>query len=84
MKIGFTKNFIKQSKKLEVSSKLKLQARIEIFVKNPLDPMLRNRALKGKYSDYRSIDITGDLRALYLQKTDEAIFDLVGTHSQLY
>lgn len=46
------------------------------------DPVLRNHQLKGKYKGYRSIDVTDDVRALYLQKEHEAIFDAVGTHSQ--
>ncbi|GAC1388238.1 MAG: hypothetical protein NVS1B7_8360 [Candidatus Saccharimonadales bacterium] len=58
--------------------------RITVFSNNPLHASLRNHALKGKYKQYRSIDITGDYRALYLQEADEAIFDVVGTHSQLY
>ena len=62
----------------------KLQEKIKLFADNPLAPTLRNHALKGKYKEYRSIDITGDVRALYLQQDNEAIFDAVGTHSQLY
>jgi len=45
---------------------------------------LRDHQLKGKYKQYRSINITGDYRALYLLRGDEAIFDVVDTHSQLY
>ncbi len=84
MRVAYSKNFIKQSKKLSPDLRTKLVSRIVTFVKNPLDPTLRNHALKGKHSGYRSIDITGDIRALYLQNNDEAIFDAVGTHSQLY
>jgi YafQ family addiction module toxin component len=84
MSIAYSKNFIKQAKKLSPDLRRKLQIKIEIFINNPLDQSLRNHALKGKYKDYRSIDITGDVRALYLQNNNEAIFDTVGTHSQLY
>lgn len=84
MKISYSKNFIKQSKKLNKSVRLRLIARIEIFNKNPLDQELNNHPLKGKYKRYRSINLTGDYRALYLVIGDEAVFDVVGTHSQLY
>lgn len=84
MTISYSKNFIREAKKLNKQQQQKLQERIELFNKNPLHPVLRNHALKGKYKTYRSIDITGDVRALYVQKEDEAIFDTVGTHSQLY
>jgi addiction module RelE/StbE family toxin len=84
MQVSYSKNFIKQAKKLSPELRKKLHERIVVFCDNSLHPLLRNHALKGKYKKYRSIDITGDVRALYLQKENEAIFDTIGTHSQLY
>ena len=84
MTIAYSKNFIKQAKKLPPETRKKLLERVHVFAGNQLHPTLRNHQLKGKYREYRSIDVTGDVRALYLQKEDEAIFDAVGTHSQLY
>jgi len=84
MIISYSKAFIREAKKLSPQQRQKLQEKMRIFVNNPLHPTLRNHALKGKYKAYRSIDVTGDLRALYLQKENEVIFDTVGTHSQLY
>lgn len=84
MTIQYSRDFIKQAKKLSPGLRRKIQERIELFRDNPIHPTLRNHALKGKYKAYRSIDITGDVRALYVQREDEAIFDAVGTHSQLY
>lgn len=84
MTISYSKNFVKQAKKLSPETRKKLLERIEIFSGNPLHPLLRNHPLRGKHKDYRSIDVTGDVRALYIQKENEAIFDAVGTHSQLY
>lgn len=84
MNISYSKNFIGQAKKLNPKTRQRLLERIELFSDNPLHPTLRNHQLRGKYKDFRSIDITGDIRALYLQREDEAIFNVVGTHSQLY
>ena len=84
MKISFSRNFIKQARKLNPELRTKIQEKMELFSSNPIHPSLRNHQLRGKYKNYRSIDITGDLRVLYLQRGDEAIFDTVGTHSQLY
>ncbi len=84
MTAAYSKDFIKQAKKLNPDLRKKLQQRIKVFSKDSLDPELRNHALKGKHKDYRSIDITGDKRALYLQQSNETIFDAVDTHSQLY
>ena len=84
MNISFSKNFLKRAKKLDPGTRAKLTASIQLFVNNPLNPKLRNHPLKGKYKSYRSIDVTSDIRALYIQEEDQAIFDTVGTHSQLY
>lgn len=84
MKISYSKNFIKQSKKLDQKIRKKLVNRIELFMDNPLDIELNNHALKGKYKKYRSINVTGDYRALYLTQNDRVIFDMVGSHNQLY
>ncbi len=84
MKISYSKNFIKQSKKLNPKLRKQLVQRITLFSTNPLNSQLRDHQLKGKYKQYRSIDVTGDFRALYLLNGNEAIFDMVGTHSQLY
>ena len=73
-----------QAKKLTPKLRQKLLERIEMFAENPLHPTLRNHQLKRKWKEYRSIDVTGDVRAIYLQREDEAIFDTIGTHSQLY
>ncbi|MES2971639.1 MAG: type II toxin-antitoxin system mRNA interferase toxin, RelE/StbE family [Patescibacteria group bacterium] len=86
IQIGTTKHFDKQYKKLRVAVKQRFQERIEVFKVNPLDPELRNHAIKGKkYQGHRSIDITGDIRALYAEKDGEMIiFGFIGSHSQLY
>ena len=77
MKISYTKNFVKLSKKLNPKLRVQMIERITLFSVNPLDPQLRDHRLKGKYKQYRSIDITGDYRALYLLQGDEVIFDVV-------
>ena len=84
MNVSYSKNFIAQAKKLSPKIRQKVVERIEAFSENPLHPTLRNHQLKGRWKEYRSIDITGDVRALYLQREDDAIFDVIGTHSQLY
>jgi addiction module RelE/StbE family toxin len=83
--IDFTKGFIKQFKRLRANQKSRFYDRLELFKKNPHDKVLRDHALKGKYIGYRSIDIEGDLRAVYYIKEGKiVIFALIGTHNQLY
>ncbi len=83
--IDFTKGFIKQFKKLRPVQKERFYERMELFKQNPHDRRLRDHALKGKFTGYRSIDIEGDLRALYYIDGDRiVIFTFIGSHSQLY
>ena len=85
MTIRFTATFAKQHKKLSQKLQAKFDERIFMFQTNPYDPLLRNHALNGKYVGYHSINITGDLRALYYKEGNEIIiFGFIGTHSQLY
>jgi addiction module RelE/StbE family toxin len=84
MILSFSKKFIKQSKNLPPGLRQKLQQRLDLFRRHPFHPTLHNHALQGKYKPYRSIDIAGDLRALYLEYDDRIIFNLLGTHAQLY
>ena len=85
MIIRTTKSFDKQFIRLPSKDKQRFNTRLEIFKAHPFDVRLRNHALKGKYLGYRSIDIAGDLRALYTVKGDVVIiFAFIGSHSQLY
>jgi addiction module RelE/StbE family toxin len=83
--IDFTKGFVKQFKKLREPQKQHFYERLELFKNNPHNRALRDHALKGKYSGYRSIDIENDLRALYYVEGDRiVIFAFIGSHSHLY
>ena len=84
MKIKFHKDFIKDMNKYALDLRLKINERVELFVVNQNHPSLRNHKLHGKYDGYRNIDITGDLRALYLVEGDIFHFRMLGSHSQLY
>ncbi len=85
MNIKTTRNFDKQYAKLGQKNKQLFKTKVAIFKKSPFDPRLRNHGLKGKYLGYRSINISGDLRALYYIEGDTIIiFAFIGSHSQLY
>jgi addiction module RelE/StbE family toxin len=80
--VQFTKEFTKQFKKLKDAQLTRFYERLDLFKKNPNDRLLRDHALKGKYKGYRSIDVQGDLRALYYIQDDKIIiFALIGPHS---
>lgn len=58
--------------------------RLQLFRQDPFDVELRNHALTGRYLGSRSIDITGDYRALFKEFGNKAFFHLLGTHKELY
>lgn len=84
MVINYHKDFVKSSKRLIVREKEKLIQRLKLFGQDEFDPVLNNHALKGKYLGYRSINITGDLRAIYKKNSTEVIFVALDSHSNLY
>ena len=86
MEIKFTSKFSKQYKKAPFEVKDSFDKRLGIFIQNKFHPVLNNHALVGKYRGYRSINVTGDWRAIFREfGSGELIyFDLIGTHSQLY
>ncbi len=85
MKIRFHKNFDKQYKKLTKQQQEKTRERLEVFLDNSFNPILNNHPLKGKYTDYRSINITGNIRAIYKFITEqECVFVAIDSHSNLY
>jgi addiction module RelE/StbE family toxin len=58
---------------------------LKLFISNPSAPELNNHALHGEYLGYRSVNITGDWRAVYEVQEDNAIkFLFIDTHSNLY
>lgn len=85
MIIKLHKNFEKQYQKLRESEKKKFKQRRDLFLKDEFHPLLNNHALQGKYQGLRSINVTGDLRAIYqkLRKV-EIIFIAIDSHSNLY
>lgn len=87
-RIDYSRKFLKQLKNSPLEIKVAFRKRLELFLQDPFHPQLNNHALTGKFSGYRSINVTGDWRAIFSEFEDESgrtvIFEIVGTHSQLY
>lgn len=85
MKIALSKRFKKEFQKLEPTLQRKVQDRIRIFLLKPTEALLKNHVLHGEYEGCRSINITGDYRAIYWESPKgHATFLTIGTHAQLY
>ena len=87
MSISFHKKFKKSFNKLLVKQQKAFFERLRVFSVDPYNPLLNNHALGGKYQGCRSINVSGDVRAVYVlyqYHNDTVVFIDIGTHAQLY
>jgi addiction module RelE/StbE family toxin len=85
MKVLFHKNFEKKFGKLNLKIKKLFYKRLELFFQDQFHHLLHNHALHGKYKGYRTINITGDIRAVFKIVGEQSIeFDDIDSHSNLY
>lgn len=84
MHVRFHKHFVKKYEKLKKIQE-KINDKIRLFSEDPFNSLLENHALRGEFKDCRSINITGDYKAVYkLASPNVALFIKIGTHSELY
>ncbi|MBI4097855.1 MAG: type II toxin-antitoxin system mRNA interferase toxin, RelE/StbE family [Candidatus Levybacteria bacterium] len=83
-RIDFSTKFLKQHKKAPIEIKRAWIKRFALFSQDPSNKQLNNHQLTGKLKGFRSINITGDYRAIYSERIDAIVFEALGTHSQLY
>lgn len=84
MLIHFTRKFAKQYDKADLKIKNAFQSRLKLFREDSFNPLLNNHSLRGEYLGYRSINVTGDLRAIFKIVGDETTFVIIDSHSNLY
>jgi addiction module RelE/StbE family toxin len=85
MKYQLHKNFVKSYRKFPKKLQLAVKDKLSLFRRQPFVQELNNHALSGKYEGYRSINITGDYRAIYkIISEKRVIFVVLGTHAKLY
>ena len=86
MTIEYSDEFHKQYQKAPPKIQNAVDKRTALFTKDPFHPLLNNHLLKGQYQGKRSINITGDWRAIFREVGNYqfVIFEILGTHSQLY
>ena len=85
MEVILHKNFKKKFQKLPLKIKQQYFERVELFLKNKFDSSLNNHSVDPIYPGWRSINITGDYRVLFEEKSDNVVmFMRIDTHSELY
>lgn len=62
----------------------KFYIRLEIFVSDINHPLLNNHSVEKAYPNCRSINVTGDYRAIFKKEEDNVYFIKIGIHSELY
>lgn len=82
--IRFNRNFKKQYKRLTPKAKDKFADNLRIFIVDPSYAALRLHALRKKFEGYYSINVSGDLRALFTKDEELVTFAAIGTHTQIY
>ena len=84
-KVLFSKKFNKQFNKLSPAIQSRFAAQLTLWSQEPMNPKLNHHKLTGELAGFHSINVGGDLRALYREYEDNIVeFEKIGTHSQLY
>ena len=84
MEINFHKDFKKKLKKLAPKVQNQFYERLEVFMKDRTNATLKNHSVDKTFTDCRSINVTGDYRAIFKEENGVVIFIKIGTHSELY
>ncbi len=84
MEIVFHKNFKKKLKKLSPKIQDQFCDRLETFIEDKNHKTLNNHSVDKIFTDCRSINVTGDYRAIFKEDGDVVNFVNIGTHSELY
>jgi addiction module RelE/StbE family toxin len=84
MQIDFHRKFKKMYKKQSNKVQIKFKTQLNLFIIDPFDKKLNNHALGGNLKKYRTIDVTGDIRAWYEPCKDKIVFVKIGSHAELY
>jgi mRNA-degrading endonuclease YafQ of YafQ-DinJ toxin-antitoxin module len=84
MRITYKKQFEKNFKKLPLKIKEQFYERLEVFISNKFDVGLNNHSVDKVFPGCKSINITGDYRAIFAEENNSVVFITIGTHSELY
>ena len=85
-RVDYSRKFEKDLRKAPRKIQTAFRNRLELLLNDKFNPILNNHSLVGKYKNYRSINITGDWRAIYKEYRSGGTiyFSALGTHNKLY
>lgn len=87
MDVHYHKNFLKHFKlriKPHSQMVIKFQTRLQLFINDSTNPILKDHQLIGPKSYRRAFSVTEDIRVVY-QKVDDGVLLMdIGSHNQVY
>jgi mRNA interferase YafQ len=87
IKLVWHKSFIrdyKKTRKKYPEIKEKLEEVLNIFVKDPYQPILGTHKLSGKLKGHHAFSLGYDLRVVFKFIDDEAVLISLGSHEEVY
>jgi mRNA-degrading endonuclease RelE of RelBE toxin-antitoxin system len=76
--IVIPESIIKLINDLPKNIRIKFWEKLELLLRNPAHPSLRNEKLRG--TEYRAFSITMNYRATYFRDGNKVVITMVGTH----
>lgn len=84
MNLVYHSRFKKEFRRILVNMRGQFYERVALLLIDRSHPLLGCHPLHGKHEGHWSINVSGDLRALYRIKNNTYIFTRIGTHHELY
>ncbi len=84
MEVKFHTTFKKKLKKIPPKIQDRFYERLELFMQDKFTKVLNNHSVDRAYLNCRSINVSGDYRAIFEDRGETVIFINIGTHSDLY
>ena len=85
MDVSFHNNFKKSYKKRSRKVRDQFNKRLKLFLEDPYNILLNNHALHDEWLGFRSINVTGDFRAIFKYINGNSVqFVEIDAHSNLY
>jgi len=87
VEINYTKKFRKSYRQRIKKNKnliRKFNDRLQIFLQDSDNPLLKDHKLAGAKKHLRAFSITGDIRVIYFLKGNIVNLVDIGTHNQVY
>lgn len=80
----FKKNFCKRVPEGSTLDQ-KYNERLNIFITDLKNKIIKDHKLTGNLKNYRAFSISGDVRVIYYQLSEEKVLFIdIGTHNQIY